>query len=353
MSPLISAFPLYPVNIVELVFAYTCIVSCVLLWSTPRSRSLCALLILQAVLMLLNFSEETGLFNQTVLITPIFTLLTGPAFYFFVKHLVYGEKRWRWSYLVHVLPAVLVLPLTHYPQLIIVLGSVSMVCYGVLAYRLLRQYALATRAMESEILSVDLNWLMKLMLAFAVLAITDIIRLNLQPYLDHGLLNTWYFFHQSTVLGIFLFLVFLTLKQPELFNGLSVYEETLVGSKNQEREVLLLMFQQLDRLVRERELYLVPRFSLTDLSNESNLNIRDISEAINIGGQLNFNDYINRYRLELVKMKLTQAQTISQRVNILEIAIESGFSSKSSFNSLFKKNMGMTPTQFLKSRSES
>ena len=54
----------------------------------------------------------------------------------------------------------------------------------------------------------------------------------------------------------------------------------------------------------------------------------------------NFFDFINTYRIEEMKKQL-QGES---KYTILGIAYESGFNSKSSFNRIFKKYTGQTPS---------
>ena len=57
-----------------------------------------------------------------------------------------------------------------------------------------------------------------------------------------------------------------------------------------------------------------------------------------------FYDLINRYRIEEAARLLTDPE--DEKITILEVLYQVGFNSKSSFNTLFKKYMGMTPTEF-------
>jgi len=60
----------------------------------------------------------------------------------------------------------------------------------------------------------------------------------------------------------------------------------------------------------------------------------------------NFYDFINRYRILEAKQLLTNPK--DPKITVLEVLYEVGFNSKSSFNTLFKKYTGLTPTEFRK-----
>ena len=57
-----------------------------------------------------------------------------------------------------------------------------------------------------------------------------------------------------------------------------------------------------------------------------------------------FFDFINEYRLDEVKQALTDPA--KQHLKILAIAFDAGFNSKTSFNTIFKKHTGMTPSEY-------
>ncbi|MGC9366431.1 MAG: helix-turn-helix domain-containing protein [bacterium] len=65
---------------------------------------------------------------------------------------------------------------------------------------------------------------------------------------------------------------------------------------------------------------------------------------INESLQQNFFNFVNSYRIEEVKKMLVDE--VNSDRTILEIMYECGFNSKSSFNSVFKKQTGLTPSQY-------
>jgi len=66
-----------------------------------------------------------------------------------------------------------------------------------------------------------------------------------------------------------------------------------------------------------------------------------MSRTINLGLDTNFNRLINTMRVEHAKNLLKETDS-----NILEIALDSGFNSKPTFNRVFRDLSGQTPTQY-------
>lgn len=346
LNPLIASYPLRPVNVIEILFFALCVYGIILLWSKPRIRALCLLLFFEALLMVFNFSEETGLFKQSILITPVFTLCTGPAFYLFVKHLTVNETPWSKVDFIHFAPASFGLFFTAHSQYVIAAGSLSLLIYGILSYQRILSYNAASSEMSSAALDMRLSWLNWIMLVFALLGLTDLIRLNLQPLLPYELMNSWYAIHQLSVFCLYATLIFHALKQPLLFDSLQEYETSL--KKPLPDDLDRAIFNQINDQIISLSLFRKPRLSLHDIALHTGLNIRDISAAINKGSGVNFCEYINRLRVTEVKKYLSTHGT--KKCSLLEIATNSGFNSKSSFNAAFKNEVGLTPTQFLSTK---
>jgi TolB-like protein/AraC-like DNA-binding protein/Tfp pilus assembly protein PilF len=94
--------------------------------------------------------------------------------------------------------------------------------------------------------------------------------------------------------------------------------------------------------------YLNPNLSLRDLANQIEVHPNHLSWLLNNAIGKNFNEFINRYRVQSFKAKAKDP--INKNVTIEGIAYESGFNSKTVFNTYFKKSTGVTPKQFLKQR---
>ncbi len=109
------------------------------------------------------------------------------------------------------------------------------------------------------------------------------------------------------------------------------------------------LFELADKIAQvfERDkIYLNPNLNSEQLAKAIGIPTYQLSQVVNIGLQTTFFDLLSRYRIEEVKKRLASEESSDE--TILNIAIESGFNSKSSFNSAFKKITGMTPSTYRK-----
>src|SRR5210317_1879131 len=99
--------------------------------------------------------------------------------------------------------------------------------------------------------------------------------------------------------------------------------------------------------MQEEELYLDCELTLPDLARKTGLTPHQVSQVINGQMNQNFFSFVNNYRIQLARKLLAEPDT--REMPIVELALEVGFKSKSSFYDAFKKATRMTPTQFKKS----
>lgn len=87
-----------------------------------------------------------------------------------------------------------------------------------------------------------------------------------------------------------------------------------------------------------------PELSLNALAEQLSLSPHHLSQVINHGESANFYDFVNAYRVEEVKARLSDPSTRSR--SIISIAYDAGFNSKATFNRIFKSSTGLTPSQY-------
>ncbi len=156
--------------------------------------------------------------------------------------------------------------------------------------------------------------------------------------------------HLVLFLFFTLYLIFFGLKQKQVYprkeveikkemeNKASPLKEDIQDHKD--------MISKMDKIMREEKLYLNPVFSVYDLAQALNVSRHQISTLLNNGLSMNFYQYVNKYRLEEVCKRLEEDK--DNKYNIIDHAFDSGFNSKSSFNSLFKSTYNQTPSQYRK-----
>ena len=105
--------------------------------------------------------------------------------------------------------------------------------------------------------------------------------------------------------------------------------------------------QQLLELMHEEKPYLDPDLTLPLLAQQMELPANQLSQLLNEGFDQNFAEFVNTYRLQAFRQKL--AEGLHQQLTLLALAYDSGFNSKTVFNTFFKKAMGTTPKSYLKS----
>jgi AraC-like DNA-binding protein len=105
---------------------------------------------------------------------------------------------------------------------------------------------------------------------------------------------------------------------------------------------------QLDAFMEEFAPYREERLTLRQLARMLRVEPRRLSYHIHTRHSLNFQGYINEWRLRAVCKDLIG----HPEHTILHIAFENGFNSKSSFNTLFHKKYGRTPSEFRKEHSD-
>ena len=105
-------------------------------------------------------------------------------------------------------------------------------------------------------------------------------------------------------------------------------------------------FGKIEKQIKQEKLYLNPKLNLQYLSKTLDLSEGYISQVLNANSKFNFNDYVNKLRIEDAKQML--ANSDFDNYTIIAIGLECGFNSKSSFYTAFKKFTNKTPNEFKK-----
>jgi TolB-like protein/AraC-like DNA-binding protein len=126
-------------------------------------------------------------------------------------------------------------------------------------------------------------------------------------------------------------------------------KESKLASNIIDDEQVELLKKELLSYFNEEEPFLNPQLNLKLVADDLESTTNKISYVINTAFQLNFNDFINSYRLK--HFKTIALDPKNSHLTILGLAYDSGFNSKSVFNTYFKKIEGLTPRAWLKANS--
>lgn len=117
------------------------------------------------------------------------------------------------------------------------------------------------------------------------------------------------------------------------------YERSTLTPERAERYL-----KRLREVMEAERPYADGELTLQKLAGRLSIPAQHLSQTVN--GRLNqsFTDFVNAYRVAEAKRKLTDPRL--KHYSVLAIAEEVGFNSKSAFNAVFKKQTGMTPSEF-------
>ncbi|QOR37200.1 AraC family transcriptional regulator [Billgrantia diversa] len=226
--------------------------------------------------------------------------------------------------------------------------AIHLVFLGYLIATIREITAFGTGVMQifSNIENKQLAWLRALLLGYtAVWSISLVYCLSAHVFKSSA--SVWWVSIVGGVTG-FLFINYLllhALRQPIVFSGLSAEESRLLTSGKEMTTDQLANADLLMRLkdhMQRTSPYLDANLTVQQLSRQLNVPTRELSRAINQGLGKNFFEFVSDYRIAEARRRLT-ADT---HQTILQVMYDSGFNSKSVFNTAFKRATGMTPREY-------
>ncbi|MBK3519118.1 helix-turn-helix domain-containing protein [Carboxylicivirga marina] len=233
-------------------------------------------------------------------------------------------------------------------QLIFVL--IHALLFTTLSFIRIRKHQSNIQQFASSTQEINLNWL-----EYIILAMISLVFIV-------GVFNIVFFelplnvFMNAMVLLVVLFITYNSLKQKEIFPKNNVMVQQVIDINEEIEEVpkrqivtdnqMEELKYQLDELMMRDEPYLNSELNLIKLAELLGVTSHQLSYVINQGYNENFFQFVNRFRVEKAKLMLSDKE--NNKLSILGVAFESGFSSKTSFNTTFKKLTEQTPSEYKK-----
>jgi AraC-like DNA-binding protein len=296
-----------------------------------------------------------------------FPWLWGPLFFFYVKSLLYADFRLRKSDFVHSIPFLLFLFFdvyqfhlqsaegkayliannrfltVHLSMLINAFIIVQISVYVLFAFKMYQKYRKTLKNSQSSFDHQQNTWLRIFIFGYLIaFLITDICRVGL--YSIRALKDVFVFFSFFGFFVYFIVLFYKAISNPLVLTKIDEVPEpkTNVIPKHEAHFLL----GRIKDYMENSEPYLNPELTLKDLSQHLKIQERLLSGVINQYSNQNFYDFVNTYRIQKAKKMLSGKE--AKRKSIQQIFYDSGFNSKSTFNLVFKKSTGFTPSDFKK-----
>ena len=191
----------------------------------------------------------------------------------------------------------------------------------------------------SDIDKINLAWLRNLLLGLSFIYLIYLADQFFPDLMGMNILGDL-----ITVIAVILIYTmgYLGLRQPAIFTrAVEKYHRSGL-----DKETSRMFLGELASHMETKKPYLQGDLVLPQLAQQLGISANYLSQVINEQLKVNFYDFINGYRVEDAKRLMKNAG--QKNINILKIAFDSGFNSKSAFYTAFKKVTSMTPTQYRK-----
>jgi AraC-like DNA-binding protein len=290
----------------------------------------------------------------------------GPCFYLYIVSLLNSGFRFRLKHTIHFIPFLVVLIYTslqfYFKETdvrVSMLSSFSInqnlyshfglffniqiVGYNIAAFI---GYYLYQKNAKNQYSQVDQNsnrWLKTSLFGFLIACFVTQIgnhsrQLNFFPSID------WGFICDLAFLIFFIVLFYRAIINPNFFAKLETKEK--YRSSNLDQAQAMKLLADLENYMIEKRPFSDSSLSLKTLAFSTGISERNLSQIINEYKNQNFFDFVNSYRVKYA-MGLLRNPENEQRT-MLDILFESGFNSKTTFNTTFKKHTGLTPSDYKK-----
>lgn len=321
------------------------------------------------------------------------SLLLAPLFFLYIKTITDPKYKFRWIYLTHFTlficssiyfdilfnnspenyidsildsqKSIFTKPFLYIAFYIIELIIIPF--YLIWSFLLLKKHKKLIANNYSYYKAVDYNWLKIFILIFGLvwLFTNGLLFINEKISFLEERMGVLVGFSVSTIL-IFC-LGFLGFKQDAIFRSIGKKKQSQETEENKDIEysnspIPLLEEKKYAKtgLTKEKALelktdvleymstqkpYLNNKLTLKNLAEMLEIQPHHLSQIINEQFNCNFYDFINKYRVEEFKSKIKNSA--HKQYNLISIAFDCGFNSKSSFNRIFKKFTNSTPSDFI------
>jgi AraC-like DNA-binding protein len=298
-------------------------------------------------------------------------LLIPPLLWFYIEELTGSKVKFSLRSLLHIVPFLFIIfcslylhtfspdeqfiqfPWNHPRLTIIVFLIIVIIQFSVYQFFVRKKWQNYQLLMQQEVSNtegISISWINFFMTVFLIIILFFLVGLFVIIHFD---LMAWLWKSVGIVFSLSVFaLGYKGILQKEIFfpDELKKTNPVISTSSSAKSAPDRQMIDLLVNHMHEKKSYLNPELTLSKLAEELNWSRSQLSQLINDGIGENFYDFTNKYRVEEVKRLMVDPQFV--HYNLLGLALEAGFKSKSTFNLIFKRFTGLTPTEYRKNITE-
>ncbi len=219
--------------------------------------------------------------------------------------------------------------------------------YGVRCMYYVQHYSEKLKDRFCTIESIDFVWLRVFATGFFLIWFLEL----LPPFFYNraSWLLTQFVTHLKNFfeMGMVSFVIFASLMQARKVMIIDASEEESKISQVNESQENQVSKEEIDSVAEKLQkdrLYLTAGLTVEQLANHLNMPVKTLSLIINRYYEKNFFDFVNHYRVEEARRLLKSPDHFNDSIQHIYETV--GFRSKSSFNTLFKKTVGVTPSKY-------
>ncbi len=301
----------------------------------------------------------------------LLTFTIAPALYLCVSHYTLPDKKFHKKDFLHFIPLMALMPflistilMSTKEKLIIINDSTEanvlesdflsyflitqMVVYTLLSFFKILNHQKNIRLFASDTSNISLNWLKNAILAIFLMLFMWLLEIRFYKFDQVHNVSGFVYFIGIYAIGYYAF------RQEEIFpyKEKEIQEIKEIIEETPSSKVQRISHTELENIkirisdfMENQKLYLDDSLNLPKFAEKVETSIHNLSYVLNEGFQENFFQFVNRYRVEEAKRLLTSERY--QQLSMLGIAYESGFSSKTTFNTTFKKITGISPSEYI------
>jgi len=302
----------------------------------------------------------------------------GPLLFIYIKSIFVKDKNLVKAHLIHFLPFLLYLStitipigisrilgsaifdyleLLHGTAYLAVVKDLYWLLYIFLSTRLFLRFKTKMKSSYSSFKTANFGWINKFLLSCLLLVLFDLgvvfyrIVFITSISWDVGIISL------CLLILLTIYLGYHGLRQSPIYLPQFLMEraedqgdmQKKSPKSNLSEEELETIKNRLDEVLTNQKPYLQQELTLNGLADLVDTSDKKLSTVLNHSLRTSFYDFINRYRVEEVKVKLGLEEY--QKYSLLGLAYTCGFNSKSSFYRAFKKETGISPTTYKKEKS--